>query len=274
MNGQFWLHRLTGIVLPLLLHTQLSGQSLSLSVDPPRLELKLKAGEEATESVVIRNGGGASVLIRAAVEPFGIAKDGSVESGKALAGPHDASPWVRVNPSSLTLDPASSEAIRITVRAPAGASGSYWTCLFVESLPAPAAGAEAGETLSVGLRLGSYVYVSVGKIEKPSAELGLTVSTTEGGGYTARAELSHTAGGVLRLQGQWRLLGPKGDVLSKEEQTEVALLPGTKRILSWKSENPGSLPAASRIELRFEGSGLSLRRDAPLPSGIPRSPSP
>jgi len=234
------------------LSQQVAGQSLSL--DPPRLEVSVKAGEEATESLLVRNGGRKAVSIRISLEPFALTEDGSVESGKASTGPHDATGWVRVNPTSLEIEPGETEVVRLTVRAPGTAHGTHWTALFAETLP----DAEAPpETVSIGLRLGSYLYVSVGKGEKPAADLTLSSGAAA---PEFRAEVVHRSGGIIRLDGEWRLLDTKGAVLRKE-RLAFPLFPGAKRALHWKPSELSS-KAVGRVELRLTGPGVKLMRGA------------
>src|SRR5258706_10718994 len=206
MTGRARALRLAGLAALSVASLSNPVDAQSLSLDPPRLEMTAKPGAEATESLLVRNGGTKSIAVRVSVEPFSISEEGGVMTGKAFAGSRDASGWVRVNPSSLEIGPGSSEVVRVSVRVPANAGGAYWTSLFVESLPNDAATLEA---LSIGLRLGSYPYVSVGKVERPAAELSLGI---RGGSSApeARAEIVHPAGGVIRFGAERRLLNAKG----------------------------------------------------------------
>jgi hypothetical protein len=254
--------------VPLLLAALLGVQSrraaaspaLVLSLDPPRLELKARPGGEATAAAELRNEGTSAVHVRIGIEPFTLDDDGAVVSGRAAAGAHDATRWVRLNPSEAEIAPGESQVLRLTVSAPETARGTYWAYLFAETFsPAVAAPGDRPqpEPVRVGVRLGSFVYVEAGEIGKPAADLELT-AWRQGSELAARAELVHRSGGVLRLTARFALSAP-GAGASPEQPTELALLPGGRRVLRWAVPAPA---AASSVVIEISGPGISLRRDA------------
>jgi len=231
---------------------------LALSLDPPRLELNAEAGAEKTETVVIANGSRAKVALKIYGLPFSVDEAGRVATGRAAAGPRDASGWLRINPAETVVEAGESAVVRVTLRVPREASGAYWTMVFAESLaPRPLASPASGpEPVNVGLRVGSYVYVQVGRPEAPSVDASLSVGR-EDGGLAAICQVVHRSGGVLRLTARWRAAG------SSEE--EFVLLPGGRRIVRFQPQ--GGLRATEHVQVEIEGSGIRLRREIMVPAG-------
>jgi len=168
--------------------------------------------------------------------------------------------------------------VRVTVRVPLDApAGVAWALLAAETILGPSGGGDdAARGLSVGLRLGSYVYVEVGKMAAPAVEAEIQAGSPGGapdaeagspaggvpgsGGAAATATVTHRAGGILRLEARWRLLDHAGKVL-REEASSLTLLPDSRRVLRW---SPAEAERANRFELRIEGPGVKVVRTAPL----------
>jgi hypothetical protein len=239
------------------------GSGLSLSVDPPRQELRVAPGREATATIEVRNPGDAPVTLRLKADPFAVEEDGSVRTGRAAAGPHDATEWLRVSPSGTVIAPGESAVIRVTARPPEGARGTYWALVYAETIAPESKDSGRGpEPVGMGLRLGSFLYVAVGDFGRAAAEADLNASR-DAEGTLARATIVHVSGGVLRLRAAWRAVDARGETVADAEE-EIAVLPGARRRLTWRPAGSG----ISRVFLALTGS-VTLRREAPVAGGSP-----
>ncbi len=239
------------------------GSGLSLSLDPPRQELKVAPGREATATLEVRNPGDAPVTLRLKAEPFTVDEDGGVGTGRAVAGPHDATEWLRVSPSGTVVAPGESAVIRVTARPPEGAHGTYWALVYAETAAPESNGTGRGpEPVGMGLRLGSFLYVVVGDSGPAAAEADLSASR-DAEGTLATASIVHVSGAVLRVRAAWRAVDAHGAAVADAEE-EIAVLPGGRRRLTWRPAASG----VSRVFLALTGS-VTLRREAPIAGGSP-----
>jgi hypothetical protein len=239
------------------------GSGLSLSVDPPRQELRAVPGQESTATIEVRNPGDAPVTLRLKAEPFTVDEDGNVGTGRAAAGSHDATEWLRVSPGGAVVAPGESAVIRVTARPPEGARGTYWSLVYAETAAPESKGDGRGpEPVGMGLRLGSFLYVTVGDSGRAAAEADLSASR-DAEGTLAHATIAHVSGGVLRLRAAWRAVNARGEAVADAEE-EIAVLPGARRRLTWRPAGSG----ASRVFLALTGS-VTLRREAPVAGGSP-----
>jgi hypothetical protein len=240
-----------------------AGSGLSLSIDPPRQDLKVLPGREATATLEVRNPGDAPVTLRLKAEPFAVDEDGSVRTGRAAAGPHDATEWLRLSPGGTVVAPGESAVVRVSARAPEGAHGTYWSLVYAETVaPDPGGTGRGPEPVGMGLRLGSFLYVIAGDVGPAAAEADLRASR-DAEGVLAHATVTHVSGGVLRLRAAWRAVDARGATVAEGEE-DLAVLPGARRQLTWRPA--GS--AVSRVLLVLTGS-VTLRREAPVAGGSP-----
>ena len=240
-----------------------AGSGLSLSVDPPRQELKVAPGREATATLEVRNPGDAPVTLRLKSEPFTVDEDGNVHTGRVAAGPHDATEWLRVSPGGTVVAPGESAVVRVTTRPPEGAQGTYWALVYAETAaPESKESGRGPEPVGMGLRLGSFLYVVVGSPGPAAADADLSASR-DAEGVLACATVSHVSGSVLRLRAAWRAVDARGAVVAESED-EFAVLPDGRRRLTWRPEGN----AVSRVFLALTG-GVTLRREAPVAGGSP-----
>jgi hypothetical protein len=239
------------------------GSGLALSVDPPRQELRAAPGREATATLEVRNPGDAPVTLRLKAEPFSVDEGGNVAAGRAAAGPHDATEWLRVSPSGTVVAPGESAVVRVTARPPEGARGTYWSLVYAETVGSePGGGARGPEPVGMGLRLGSFLYVTVGDSGPAAADADLSASR-DAEGALARATIVHVSGGVLRLRAAWRAVDARGAAVADAEE-EIAVLPAGRRRLTWRPAGAG----VARVFLALTGS-VTLRREAPVAGGSP-----
>lgn len=262
MSAGRWLRLLAAVVLAAGT-SRAPGSGLSLSLDPPRQELKVAPGREGTATIEVRNPGDAPVTLRLKAEPFTVDEDGNVGTGRAAAGSHDATEWLRVSPGGTIVAPGESAVIRVTARPPEGARGTYWSLVYAETVSPDSGGPGRGpEPVGMGLRLGSFLYIAVGDSGRAAAEADLS-ATRDVEGTLATATIAHVSGGVLRLRAAWRAVDALGKTVADAEE-EIAVLPGSRRRLTWRPAGSGVF----RVFLALTGS-VTLRREAPVAGGSP-----
>jgi hypothetical protein len=150
------------------------GQTGGMGLNPSRLELEVRPGQEKTTAFEIESPPSEETVrgrLLLSLTDWDVNEDGTLLYAAPSTLPQSASSWVIFSPSAVTISSGQSHMVRVTVRAPKDAvPGVYRTALFVQERP-PAAPVQKGQHL-VYLRL-RYVftlYVIVPPVQK-SAEI-------------------------------------------------------------------------------------------------------
>lgn len=167
-------HRAVGVVACLILlfvpAGLVFGQTGGMGLNPSRLELEIRPGQEKTTAFEIESPP-SDVTVRGrlllSVTDWDVNEDGSLSYVDPSTLTQSASSWVVFSPSAVTIASGQSHLVRVTVRAPKDAApGVYRTALFVQERP-PAAPVKKGQHLIyLRLRYVFTLYVIVPPIQK------------------------------------------------------------------------------------------------------------
>jgi P pilus assembly chaperone PapD len=157
-----WLILVTGV-----LHSALpaNAQTAGLGLDPGRMEITMKPGQEKTIGFTI-DSPFSDLPVRGrlllSLTDWNVNEDTSVVYADAGSMQNSASSWVVFSPAAVTISSGQKQLVRVTVRVPAQtAPGAYRTAIFVQERP-PASQPQNGEQLVyIRFRYVFFLYVII-----------------------------------------------------------------------------------------------------------------
>ena len=106
-------------------------------VTPMEFHLEVAGDGEATGTFYVRNRGDETIALKVYTGDFWIEPSGKelfLEPGKVE---RSCAKWIEVAPEEMELAPDASQAVRIKMKVPPDAVGSYWAMVFVEQTTKP-----------------------------------------------------------------------------------------------------------------------------------------
>jgi len=165
------MNRRTCVLLLVLLGLILAGvanshaQTAGLGLDPGRMEVEMKPGQEKTIAFTI-DSPSSEIPVRGrlllSLTDWDVNEDTSISYADPGTMKNSASPWVVFSPAALSISSGQKQLVRVTVRVPQlTAAGVYRTAIFVQERP-PAAAPQSGEQLLyIRFRYAFFLYVVI-----------------------------------------------------------------------------------------------------------------
>ncbi len=233
-----------------------AGQ-ISVEVSPLRVELAASPGGTHTQAVALTNQSDKPVRIRARVEDWYLAKDGTPQFKAAAPDAWtSAARWVRLAPPEQVVDPGKEGVVRFTTTVPAAtAEGGYRAAILFEFSPPGADPVARGRDVLFQTRVATIVYINVGQ---PAIQVDLTnlvVRTPAGRPAEVVATLKNGSRANLRTKGTLTLYDRAGTVVRQIDVPNVPVLPESERdvaIPTAGERDPPLVPGDYRVELKLD----------------------
>ena len=154
---------LVGLILAGVAHS--NAQTAGLGLDPGRMEVEMKPGQEKTIAFTI-DSPPSELPVRGrlllSLTDWDVNQDTSISYTEPGTMKNSASPWVVFSPSAVSISSGQKQMVRVTVRVPQQtAAGLYRTAIFVQERP-PAAAPQSGEQLLyIRFRYVFFLYVVI-----------------------------------------------------------------------------------------------------------------
>lgn len=217
------------------------AQGFAAYVSPPRLELRLKAGERKREVIEIQHAGQTEGSYRFYTADWGISSNGGATFSNELA-PGSCRPWVAIERRQLTLAPGARYRYRIEVSAPADAPPQECRFALMVEGQDPAK-VRNDISFPVGGRIAVIVYAAVGDAA-PRLELVSTHWENSPEGQRPVLEVRNTGEAHTRLDGLLNGTDNKG-VISAWAPADTPILPGETRKIALRRVADGDTATAS-----------------------------
>ena len=236
-------------------------ETLSVEVTPLRVDLRLAAGASHTQAVTLKNDGPKAVRIRARVDDWHLALDGTPQFKLASPGePYSAAAWVRLNPPEQVLNPGAAGIVRFTTTVPPGARDAGYRCAVMFEFEKPDADptAKNREVMFRG-RVATVLYVTVGA---PPAAVELTDLESRvlpNRPAEVVATLHNTGPVHTRTRGTAIVYDAAGTVVRRLAVPDAPVLPESVRQVAIPTAGEGQPPLSPgtyRVELKLD---LGLR---------------
>jgi P pilus assembly chaperone PapD len=230
----------------------------SVEVSPLRVELAMTPGSTHTEAVTLTNQGDTPVRVRARLQDWFMAKDGTPQFDAPVPGAERefvGTSWVRIAPPEQIVQPGQQGIVRFTTAAPAGASeGGYRAAILFEFGSPTADPLASRRSVQFRSRIATLVYMGIGK-PMPKVELTDLASRVGGSeGPAVIATLKNTSRATTRTKGSITLRDNGGQLVRTIVVPDVPLLPMSERDVAIALGATGqSLPAGEyRVEVKID----------------------
>jgi hypothetical protein len=216
----------TGVALVLVLATPAVG-SLRLGVSPMKVPLTLDRGEERTVAIRVYNNGDNAVRVTTGIGDWIGTGDGGIQLLPAGSHPRGAAGWISVDLSEFTVPAHGTQMVRMTVKMPGEAEGSYWTMVFFEGQSEQARSPLGVRTR---VRMATTVYLTARGTEVRDDTLTdmQVVSGPEEGQVLLSASLANRGNVHYYPKGWFQVMNPEGGVVFEQEIPFRVSLPGTE----------------------------------------------
>jgi hypothetical protein len=244
-----------------------NAQTAGLGLNPGRVEIELKPGQERTVGFTI-DSPPSDVPVRGqlllSLTDWNVTEDTSIVYSDAGSTQHSASPWVVFSPSALTISSGQKQLARVTVRVPLQtAPGLYRTAIFIQERP-PATPPKSGEQLVyIRFRYAFFLYVIVPpvSVQPEVADLRLQVSPN---GVRVICEMTNHGSRHVRPVLTLSIRNSKNEEIRSVRNYEATvLLPfSTNRETLPLNENltPGEYEISAQVDFQDNGPLQSIRR--------------
>lgn len=157
-----------------MLWTSHAWAPMSVSMNPPKMEFIMKAGQAKQEVIELENKGVKSFQYRVYKTGFGIGEGQQLNFTEAEK--NSAAPWISFVPETGEVKPYDYGVVRYKVDVPKGIpDGSYTAAVMIEEIKELPEGEQRAQFLVKG-RFAHIVYVNIGKPQYQVAVESLSVS--------------------------------------------------------------------------------------------------
>lgn len=143
----------------------------SISVSPTIFELQIPQGKSFTDAIRVVNMGKAEIVVKAYLSDFDFLDNGNIRFPDAGAGKYSLADYVRLNPTSLQLEPGEEKFVRFTISIPENLTGEYQGILFFQTMPKGIKSPAPGKQVLVSTRIGAAIYAAVKPTVNKSSEI-------------------------------------------------------------------------------------------------------
>jgi len=201
--------------------------ALSINIDPSNVKILLKTGDSKSGEIIVRNTSGSPVRLRAYVEDWIYAEDGSKTFMKPGSSVFSCSNWIKLDSDAFELSPKEERKVSYVISSPPTASGSHVSVIFFESLVEEQAG------IAVSGRIGTIIYQDTEGTIKVDGELSrVSVSTSEEGKpVNAAFSFINKGNSMLLSKAKVTIVQNDKDVL-ETRALPVNTLPGESRTVN------------------------------------------
>lgn len=217
-----------------LLSIRTTGAKVKMNLDPPRVELSMKPGQETGGEISIFNyNDNESMHVRAYVNDLVYLPDGSNDFLPPGSTPWSCSEWIKIGPTEFDVGPGQEGTLRYVITVPDDATGGRYGVIFFEMYPSLSELRDrSGAT--VNLRLGSIVLVEVEGTEFYRAALqGMDIkrSDADSGAYTISCTVLNDSNILVRPNGTVKIVDEKDREIAEVplNENKTGVFPKTSR---------------------------------------------
>lgn len=234
-----------------------AAAQVSVEVSPLRVELKVAPGATYTQAVTLTNQGSAPVRIRARIEDWYLAKDGTPQFAPVTPGaPYSAAAWLRLAPPEQVVEPGKAGMVRFTTVVPADVpEAGYRSAILFEFTPPGGDLVGRGRDVVFRSRVATLVYVTVGDPPAAVDLIDLQVRRGQDRAADVVATLKNTSRANVRTKGTLVISTPTGQLVRKVEVPNVPVLPESERdvvVPTGGEDEPPLPPGDYHLELRLD----------------------
>ncbi|MCU0289602.1 MAG: DUF916 domain-containing protein, partial [Acidobacteria bacterium] len=128
-------------------------------------------GQSYTDAIRVLNVGNAEVMVKAYISDFDFQVNGDILFPDAGTGRYPLADYIRLNPTSLQLEPGEERIVRFTITMPEDLTGEYHGIIFFQTQPKGVKSPAPGKQVLVSSRIGAGIYTAVKNTVIQSSEI-------------------------------------------------------------------------------------------------------
>lgn len=235
--------------------------AMKMNIDPARVEISVKAGEEKSGTVTVLNyDETGSMRVKAYVQDLVYLPDGSNDFLAPGSTPWSLGSWIKIGPTEFEIPAGKQEAVRYIISVPKDAKGGRYGIIFFETITPPSQAKEVGATVNV--RLGSILLVTVEGTKTIKAKLtGMSTGTEKDKAFGIYWTVYNDSNVLVRPFGTVKIIDSvKKEVAAIDVNKEKSgVLPKTSRKFTAYYKDAAKLPKGeyyAQIVLDYGGDAL------------------
>lgn len=143
----------------------------TISVSPTLYELQVPRGQSYTDAIRVMNVGKEAITIKVYLSDFDFQANGNIGFPDAGTGKYSLADYLRLNPTSLDLEPSEEKIVRFTITMPQDLEGEYQGILFFQTQPKGVKSPVRGKQVMVSTRIGAGIYAAAKHTAAYSSEI-------------------------------------------------------------------------------------------------------
>ena len=226
---------LSVILLGLFLVTD-SAYALKMNIDPPRVEMSIRSGEEQGGHVSVLNYDDEQAIhVRAYVNDLVYLPDGSNDFLSEGTTPWSVADWLKISPTEFDIPAGKEVQVRYMAEVPQGAVGGRYGVVFFEVSPSLREFKDKTGA-AINVRIGSIFLITVKGTETYTAQLQdlIVGAADENGVFEISCNISNDGNVLIRPFGSVKIFdSTKREIVElKLNEGKTGVLPGTSRQFS------------------------------------------
>lgn len=228
---------MTRLLAPLIIFCAAApAWAFSLNISPPSVEYSVSPGDSVRGAITVSNNSQTTMTIRAYVEDWVYADDGTKSFRPKGSTPYSCGNWIHLVSEEFELPAGADRAVPYTITTPADFLGGRYAVIFFESTIGQSTSPE-GSVVRVAGRIGSIVYLEAAGLARREVVLERFEVLPPAGQHPLRFVTTVTNRGNAHATGEGivNLLNAQGDFVGKQALPQIRVLPNdTRRIeLAW-----------------------------------------
>ena len=205
----------------------LLAQTAGLGINPGRVEVEMKAGQEKTIAFEIE-APPSDVPMRGrltlTLADWHIDEEAGVTYSDAGAQPDSAAPWIVFSPAAMNISSGQKQVVRVTVRLPHDVQpGDYRTAIFIQERPPATPPGRDEHLVYVRFRYVFFLYVVVPPVSIQAELLDVALQIQPRGAHLV-CVLKNSGSRHVRPYITWYIRGEDQHVVSSVKQYEATVL--------------------------------------------------
>ena len=210
---------------------QATSYGFSLNVSPPSVRLSIPPGGTESSTITIENkSDSSSIDMRAYVEDWDYAEDGSKQFHPPGTTPRSCARWINIYPKMFHLEPKARIGIQYTISVPQDAEGGHYAVIFFESIVGDDE-AEGNLMVRFAGRIGTIMYQETeGKTDKSGSIVSFECGRPDQNKpLKIKVSFKNEGNAQISAEGIMNIIDAEGNIFGRKELGPIDTLPGSTR---------------------------------------------
>lgn len=143
----------------------------TISVSPTLYELQIPRGQSYTDAIRVMNVGKVGIILKVYLSDFDFQVNGDIRFPDAGTTKYSLANYLRLNPTSLDLEPNEEKIVRFTITMPQDLEGEFQGIIFFQTQPKGIKTPSTGKQVLISTRIGAGIYAAAKHTVNNSSEI-------------------------------------------------------------------------------------------------------